>query len=146
MGVTTREFWNKFISILPLLMLFFISLNGSSIINMKFFSINILYILVYYWVLRQPQTLGYGLIFLAGVISDIVNGFSFKRINQNRNNQNATKLAEKYTNLAKEALTNGDKILYENYLQHADHFTRIFEEKENNKTAVEKSTEKNNSE
>ena len=58
--------------------------------------------------------------------SDIVNGFSFKRINQNRNNQNATKLAEKYTNLAKEALTNGDKILYENYLQHADHFTRIF--------------------
>ena len=78
--------------------------------------------------------------------SDIVNGFSFKRINQNRNNQNATKLAEKYTSLAKEALTNGDKILYENYLQHADHFTRIFEEKENNKTAVEKSTEKNNSE
>ena len=78
--------------------------------------------------------------------SDIVNGFSFKRINQNRNNQIATKLAEKYTNLAKEALTNGDKILYENYLQHADHFTRIFEEKENNKTALEKSTEKNNSE
>ena len=78
--------------------------------------------------------------------SDIANGFSFRRINQNRNNQNATKLAEKYTNLAKEALTNGDKILYENYLQHADHFTRIFEEKENNKTAVVKSTEKNNSE
>ena len=78
--------------------------------------------------------------------SDIVNGFSFRRINQNRNNQNATKLAEKYTNLAKEALTNGDKILYENYLQHADHFTRIFEEKENNKTTVEKSTENNNSE
>ncbi len=78
--------------------------------------------------------------------SDIVNGFSFKRINQNRNNQNDTKLAEKYTNLAKEALTNGDKILYENYLQHADHFTRIFEEKENNKTELEKSTEKNNSE
>ena len=78
--------------------------------------------------------------------SDIASGFSFRRINQNRNNQNATKLAEKYTNLAKEALTNGDKILYENYLQHADHFTRIFEEKENNKTALEKSTEKNNSE
>ena len=78
--------------------------------------------------------------------SDIVNGFSFKRINQNRNNQNATKLAEKYTNLAKEALTNGDKILYENYMQHAVHFTRIFEEKENNRNAVEKSTENNNSE
>ncbi len=73
--------------------------------------------------------------------SDIANGFSFRRINQNRNNQNATKLAEKYTTLAKEALTNGDKILYENYLQHADHFTRIYEEKENNKIAAEKSTE-----
>ena len=84
--------------------------------------------------------------FVQKLNSDIVNGFSFKRINQNRNNQNATKLAEKYTNLAKEALTNGDKILYENYMQHADHFTRIFEEKENNKTAVEKSTENNYSE
>ena len=73
--------------------------------------------------------------------SDIANGFSFRRINQNRNNQNATKLAEKYTSLAKEALTNGDKILYENYLQHADHFTRIYEEKENNKIVAEKSTE-----
>ena len=75
--------------------------------------------------------------------SDIANGFSFRRINQNRNNQNATKLAEKYTTLAKEALTNGDKILYENYLQHADHFIRIFEEKENNKIVVEKSAEEN---
>ena len=73
--------------------------------------------------------------------SDIANGFSFRRINQNRNNQNATKLAEKYTSLAKEALTNGDKILYENYLQHADHFTRIYEEKENTKIVAEKSTE-----
>ena len=73
--------------------------------------------------------------------SDIANGFSFRRINQNRNNQNATKLAEKYTTLAKEALTNGDKILYENYLQHADHFTRIYEEKENNKIVAEKFTE-----
>ena len=73
--------------------------------------------------------------------SDIANGFSFRRINQNRNNQNATKLAEKYTSLAKEALTNGDKILYENYLQHADHFIRIYEEKENNKIVAEKSTE-----
>ena len=73
--------------------------------------------------------------------SGIANGFSFRRINQNKNNQNATKLAEKYTNLAKEALTNGDKILYENYLQHADHFTRIYEEKENNKIVAEKSTE-----
>ena len=74
MGVTTREFWNRIISILPLLMLFFISLDGSSVINIKFFSINIHYILVYYWVLRLPQSLGYGFIFLSGLISDVVLG------------------------------------------------------------------------
>ena len=65
----------KFFAILPLLILFFISLNGSSIINIKFFSVNIHYILVYYWVLRQPQTLGYGFIFFSGIISDVVLGF-----------------------------------------------------------------------
>ena len=75
MGTTTKEFWEKFISLLPLLILFFISLNGSSVINVKFFSINIHYILVYYWVLRQPQSLGYGFIFLSGLISDAVLGF-----------------------------------------------------------------------
>ena len=74
MGVTAKEFWGKFIDMLPLIMLFFISLNGSSVINIKFFSINIHYILVYYWVLRQPQSLGYGFIFLSGLISDVVLG------------------------------------------------------------------------
>ena len=75
MSFTTKEFWGKFIGLLPLLILFFISLNGSSVINIKFFSINIHYILVYYWVLRQPQSLGYGFIFLSGLISDVVLGF-----------------------------------------------------------------------
>ena len=65
----------KLFGILPLALLFFISLNGSSIINIKFFSVNIHYILVYYWVLRQPQSLGYGFIFLSGIISDVVLGF-----------------------------------------------------------------------
>tara|TARA_B100000029_G_scaffold434622_1_gene448141 strand:+ start:55 stop:549 length:495 start_codon:yes stop_codon:yes gene_type:complete len=74
MGVTTKDFLGKFLNLLPLLILFFISLNGSSVINIKFFSINIHYILVYYWVLRQPQSLGYGFIFLSGLISDVVLG------------------------------------------------------------------------
>ena len=74
MGVTTKEFFGKFIGLLPLIILFFISLNGSSVINIKFFSINIHYILVYYWVLRRPQSLGYGFIFLSGLISDVVLG------------------------------------------------------------------------
>ena len=74
MGGIKKDFLNKFVEILPLLMLFFISLNGSSVINIKFFSINIHYILIYFWVLRQPQSLGYGFIFLSGVISDVVLG------------------------------------------------------------------------
>ncbi|SVC79196.1 uncharacterized protein METZ01_LOCUS332050, partial [marine metagenome] len=67
----------KFFEFLPLFLLFFISLNGSSVIDLKFFSINIHYILVYYWVLRQPESLGYGFIFLSGIISDVVFGFPF---------------------------------------------------------------------
>ena len=75
MVLTFKKAKFKFFGILPLVLLFFISLNGSSIINIKFFSVNIHYILVYYWVLRQPQSLGYGFIFLSGIISDVVLGF-----------------------------------------------------------------------
>ena len=74
MAYTLKQVKFKFFEILPILLLFFISLNGSSIINVKFFSVNIHYILVYYWVLRQPQSLGYGFIFLSGIISDVVLG------------------------------------------------------------------------
>ena len=62
----------KIFELFPLLMLFFISFNGNSIIDLKFFSINIHYILVYFWILRQPEMLGYGFIFLAGIINDVV--------------------------------------------------------------------------
>ena len=55
---------------------------------------------------------------------------NFKRKAPGRNNHNAPKLIEKYNDLAREALSNGDKILSENYLQHADHFTRILNERE----------------
>ena len=65
----------RFFELIPLFILFFISLNGNSIIDLKYFSINVHYILVYYWVLRQPHALGYGFIFLSGIISDVVFGF-----------------------------------------------------------------------
>tara|TARA_Y100000590_G_scaffold216821_1_gene245592 strand:- start:354 stop:740 length:387 start_codon:yes stop_codon:yes gene_type:complete len=55
------------------------------------------------------------------------NSLDFRRKNPGRNNQNASKLIDKYNDLAKEALSNGDKILSENYLQHADHFARIIQ-------------------
>ena len=62
--------------------------------------------------------------------SEFNNNLDFKRKNPGRNNQNASKLIEKYNDLAKEAISNGDKILSENYLQHADHFARILQSRE----------------
>ena len=64
----------KFFELLPLFFLFYISLNGNSTIGFNLFSIQINSILVYYWVLRQPESLGYGFIFLAGIFNDVVLG------------------------------------------------------------------------
>ena len=79
------------------------------------------------------------------------NGLDFKRKNPGRNNQNASKLIDKYNDLAREALSNGDKILSENYLQHADHFARILQSRElakdlnsNSSETVKKTSENKN--
>ena len=61
---------------------------------------------------------------------NFTNNDNFIRKAPGRNNHNASKLIEKYNDLAREALSNGDKILSENYLQHADHFTRVLNERE----------------
>ena len=62
--------------------------------------------------------------------SSFASSDKFQRKIPGRNNHNASKLIEKYNNLAREALSSGDKILSENYFQHADHFTRILSEQE----------------
>ena len=67
--------------------------------------------------------------------SNYSNNENFQRKIPSRNNHNASKLIDKYNNLAKEALSSGDKILSENYFQHADHFTRILSEQESLKKA-----------
>ena len=63
--------------------------------------------------------------------SNFASNESFQRKIPGRNNHNASKLIDKYNNLAREALSGGDKILSENYFQHADHFTRILSEQDN---------------
>ena len=63
-------------------------------------------------------------------VSNYSNNENFQRKIPGRNNHNASKLIDKYNNLAREALSSGDKILSENYFQHADHFTRILNEQE----------------
>ena len=80
--------------------------------------------------------------------SNFSNNENFKRKAPGRNNHNAPKLIEKYNDLAREAASSGDKILSENYLQHADHFTRVLSEQEiyrkqkfaENKPAVSETT------
>jgi len=72
---------------------------------------------------------------------DRQNSFSNIHTRNNlRNTQSAEKLFEKYSSLAKEAISSGDKTLGENYLQHADHFMRIIEDKNKNKEQVKTNT------
>ena len=67
---------------------------------------------------------------------------TFQRKISGRNNHNASKLIEKYNNLAREALSTGDKILSENYFQHADHFTRVLSEREMQKKMFDNKSSK----
>jgi len=76
--------------------------------------------------------------------SDFSSNSNFQRRNPGRNNQNASTLVEKYANLAREALSIGDKILSENYFQHADHFIRIQLKKENDKNNAQNNSEQIN--
>ena len=57
--------------------------------------------------------------------SDYSTNINFQRKYAGKNNHNASKLVDKYNDLAREALSKGDKILSETFFQHADHFTRI---------------------
>ena len=74
MTYTIKQIRLKFFEFVPIFLLFFITLNGKSVIDFKILSINVHYILIYFWVLRQPQALGYGFIFLSGIITDVVFG------------------------------------------------------------------------
>ncbi len=75
--------------------------------------------------------------------NNFANNDTFQRKLSGRNNQNASKLIEKYNNLAREALSTGDKILSENYFQHADHFTRVLSEREIQKKQLDNKPYKN---
>ena len=77
--------------------------------------------------------------------SNFSNNDNFQRKMPGRNNHNASKLIEKYSNLAREALSTGDKILSENYFQHADHFMRILNEREFQKKNISTSEDLSNS-
>tara|TARA_Y100000741_G_C18146337_1_gene515300 strand:+ start:145 stop:639 length:495 start_codon:yes stop_codon:yes gene_type:complete len=74
MAILVKNLRSSIGGLIPLILLFFISLNGMSIIDLNFFSVNIHFILVYYFVLRKPEILGNGFIFLSGIITDVIHG------------------------------------------------------------------------
>jgi len=76
--------------------------------------------------------------------SEYTSNTNFQRKAPGRNNHNASKLVDKYNDLAREALSKGDKILSENYFQHADHFSRILAERENYKFLKDKDNNNQN--
>ena len=70
------KFINRFFSLIPLLILLFLAFSetDSNFENLSFLSFNLIYIIIFYWVLKNPDILGYGFIFLAGIINDVVIG------------------------------------------------------------------------
>ena len=74
MAILFSQFKVRILELIPLILLFSISLTGNSILDLSFFSINVAYILIYFWVLRKPDALGYGFIFLSGIITDVIYG------------------------------------------------------------------------
>tara|TARA_Y100001935_G_scaffold246163_1_gene240555 strand:+ start:750 stop:1121 length:372 start_codon:yes stop_codon:yes gene_type:complete len=76
----------------------------------------------------------------------IISNANFQRKSHRINSQNASRLIEKYNNLAREALSSGDKILSESYYQFSDHYLRVLNEKEKNQNLDGKFRDKQNSE
>ena len=74
MGTFYKNLKSNTINLIPVLILFIISFNGASVINFIFITVSVHYVLVYYWVLRRPESLSYGFIFLAGIVNDVVYG------------------------------------------------------------------------
>ena len=71
-----KSFANRFLSLIPVLILLFLSFSETNFTfeKLSFLSFNLIYIIIFYWVLKNPDILGYGFIFLAGIVNDVVVG------------------------------------------------------------------------
>ena len=76
MAFFKRNFISRFFSLIPLLILFFLAFSETdfNFEKLSFLSFNLIYIIIFYWVLKNPDILGYGFIFLAGIVNDVVIG------------------------------------------------------------------------
>ena len=75
-SLNKSTFFRVFLSYLPVIILFFSVFNEFDFNYLKIenFSFNFVYIVIFYWTLRNPDSLGYFSIFLAGIINDVVIG------------------------------------------------------------------------
>ena len=73
-----KKIYKNFIHTFPLLLLFFLAFTGFDLTFFLIennFSFNFIYAVIFYWILKKPERLGYGLIFLVGIINDVVQNF-----------------------------------------------------------------------
>ena len=73
-----KKLYHNFIHTFPILFLFFLAFTGFDLSFHLFennYSFNFIYAVIFYWVLKKPERLGYGLIFLSGIINDVVQNF-----------------------------------------------------------------------
>lgn len=78
MTTVSKKLFKNFISSFPIILLFFLAFTGfdfSFFFLKESFSFNLIYLVIFFWVLKRPETLGYGLIFFAGIINDVVQSF-----------------------------------------------------------------------
>ena len=68
---------NRLLRYAPILLLFVSVLNefDFNYLELKYFSFNFPFVLIFYWSLKKAESLGYGLIFIAGLFNDVVVGF-----------------------------------------------------------------------
>ena len=76
MLLSKKNIISRFFSLIPLLILLFLTFSeiDFNFEKLSFLSFNLIYILIFYWVLKNPDILGYGFIFLAGIVNDVVIG------------------------------------------------------------------------
>ena len=76
MALFRKNFVSRFLGLIPLLILFFLAFSETdfNFEKLSFLSFNLIYIVIFYWVLKKPDILGYGFIFLAGVVNDVIIG------------------------------------------------------------------------
>ena len=74
MAISFKRLKNFILETGPLILLFYICISEfhTQFYYWKIFSFNLQFIIIYYWVLINPDILGYGFVFLSGLINDVV--------------------------------------------------------------------------